>query len=143
LIGASAEEVVVTDSVSVNLFKVLNAALSLQPGRPVIVTDPANFPTDTYIAQGIAGLLGSERAQLRFANADAVEAALAAGDVAVALLSHVDYRAARIEDMHAITALAHSHGALAVWDLSHSAARCQLICAELEQISLWVAVTNF
>lgn len=121
LIGAGADEVFVTDSVSVNTFKILSAALQLRTGRRFIVTDKGNFPTDTYIAQGLAAHLGEERAALRFARTDELEAALANGDVAAVLFSHVDYRSARIEDMRRITTLAHAHGALAIWDLSHSA----------------------
>ncbi len=119
LIGAHGDEVVVCDSVSVNLFKVLASALAMRPGRRTIVTNQENFPTDVYIAEGLCRLLGKDY-ELRFANPDAVGAAL--DDTVVALsFSHVDYKSARIEDMAAITAEAHRAGALAIWDLSHSA----------------------
>lgn len=119
LIGAQGDEVVVCDSVSINLFKVLASALALRPGRRVIVTNRENFPTDVYIAEGLCRLLGKD-CELRFATPDAVDAALD-GDVAAVSFSHVDYKTARIEDMTAITAKAHRAGALAIFDLSHSA----------------------
>lgn len=119
LIGADADEVVVCDSTSVNLFKVLASALALRPGRRVIVTNNENFPTDVYIAEGLVRLLGRDY-QLRFATPDAVDAALD-DNVAAISFSHVDYKSARIEDMAGITAKAHRAGTLAIWDLSHSA----------------------
>jgi kynureninase len=117
LIGAHAHEVVVCDSTSINLFKVLASALAMRPGRRVIVTNKENFPTDVYIAEGLAGLLGCE---LRYASPDAIDAALG-DDVAAVSFSHVDYKSARIEDMAGITAKVQRAGALAIWDLSHSA----------------------
>jgi kynureninase len=119
LIGADPDEVVVCDSVSINLFKVLASALALRPGRRVIVTNRENFPTDVYIAEGLCRLMGTDYA-LRFAAPDAIDAALG-DDVAAISFSHVDYKSARIEDMATITAKAHRAGALAIWDLSHSA----------------------
>src|SRR5690348_12253566 len=88
LIGAAAHEVSVCDSTSVNLFKLLAAALKRQAPRNVILTEPANFPTDLYIAQGVAALL---RADLRLATADALAGAIDA-EVAVVMLTHVHYR---------------------------------------------------
>jgi kynureninase len=119
LIGADPDEVVVCDSVSINLFKVLASALALRPGQRVIVTNRENFPTDVYIAEGLCRLMGKDYA-LRFAAPDAIEVALG-DDVAAISFSHVDYKTARIEEMAAITAKAHRAGALAIWDLSHSA----------------------
>src|SRR5262245_32181362 len=118
LIGADADEVVVCDSVSVNLFKVLASAVALRPGRRVIVTNNDNFPTDVYIAEGLCGLLGTDY-ELRFASPAQVEAALA-NDVVAVSFSHVDFKSAHIEDMATITAKVHAAGALAIWDLSHS-----------------------
>jgi kynureninase len=118
LIGADADEVVVCDSVSVNLFKVLASAVAMRPGRRAIITNDDNFPTDVYIAEGLCGLLGANY-ELRFASPANVERALDSDVVAVSF-SHVDYKTARIEDMAAITAKVQSAGALAIWDLSHS-----------------------
>ncbi len=122
LIGAAADEVIVADSVSVNLFKLLAGALQLRPGRRVILSEPSSFPTDLYMAQGLASMGAAE---LRLASD--IPAALAAGrdgrqgkDVAVVLLSHVHYKSAAVHDMAAITAAAHAAGALMLWDLSHS-----------------------
>ena len=106
------------DSTSVNLFKLLAAALAARPGRRVILSEAGNFPTDLYIAQGIERLLPG--VELRTVAADAIEAALD-DEVAVLMLTHVDYRGGRRHDMAALTAAAHRAGALALWDLSHSA----------------------
>ena len=120
LVGAGADEVVACDSISVNLFKVLVAALRLRPGRRVIVGELGNFPTDMYIASGVARLMG---AQLRCVEPEAVEAAIAeAGDdLAVVTLTHVNYKTGRLHDMPRITAAAQRAGGLACWDLAHSA----------------------
>lgn len=117
LIGASEDEVVAGETTSVNLFKCLSAALSLRPGRRVIVVARDDFPTDLYIAEGIAGFLGAE---LRYAEPSRVSEALD-DKVAAVSFSQINYRTAKIEDMAAITGLAHKAGALAVWDLCHSA----------------------
>jgi kynureninase len=119
LIGAHADEVVVCDSVSVNLFKVLASAVMMRPGRKVIVTNAGNFPTDVYIAEGLCRLLG-DGYTLRDAEPDKLDAALDENVAAVAY-SHVDYKSARIEDMAGLTASIQRAGALAIWDLSHSA----------------------
>ena len=118
LIGADADEVVATDTTSVNLFKLLVAAVKLRPGRRVILTDPDNFPTDIYIAQGIAAMLGDVTVKV-VPLAD-IQAAID-DTVAVVTLSHVDYKTSVINDMAVLTARAHAAGALALWDLSHSA----------------------
>jgi kynureninase len=119
LIGAHADEVVVCDSVSVNLFKVLASAVMMRPGRKVIVTNAKNFPTDVYIAEGLIRLLG-DGYTLRDAEPDQLDVALDK-DVAAVAYSHVDYKTARIEDMAGLTAKIQKAGALAIWDLSHSA----------------------
>jgi kynureninase len=117
LIGAQAHEVLVADSTSVNLYKLLAAAVKARPGRRVILSEPGNFPTDLYVAQGVAETLGAE---LRLAPRDAIVEALDE-DVAVLLLTHVHYQSAAKFDMAAITRAAQAKGALVLWDLSHSA----------------------
>ena len=119
LIGARPSEVVVADSTSLNVFKALHAALRLRPDRRVILSDDGNFPTDLYMAQGLAELLGG-RHELKIVAPDAVAANLTEG-VAVLMLTEVDYRSGRLHDMAALTKLAHQKGALAFWDLAHSA----------------------
>jgi kynureninase len=117
LIGARDDEVIACDSTSINLFKLLAAALAARPGRNTILMVEDDFPTDLYMAQGLAALGG---ATLRTVPADAI---LTAIDEAVAVVSmtQVDYRSGRRHDMAALTAAAHRAGALALWDLSHSA----------------------
>jgi kynureninase len=119
LIGAGPGEVVVADSTSINLFKVLAAALRLNPGRRVILSERENFPTDLYMAQGLIGLLEQGHG-LRLVEGDALPGAIDAATAAV-LLTHVNYRTGAMHDMAAITAAAHGAGALMIWDLAHSA----------------------
>jgi kynureninase len=119
LIGAKAHEVVVCDSISVNLFKLVAAALQLRPERRVVLTERSNFPTDLYVTQGLCTLLG-DRAELRAVAPAELEAALDDG-TALLLLTHVDYRSGRMQDLARLTAAAHERGALALWDLAHSA----------------------
>jgi kynureninase len=128
VLGARPGEVVVSDSTSVNFYKLALAALDARPRRRVIVTDRANFPTDRYVLEGLARQRGLEIAWLDPDLVDGpqpadVAAALAAhpDDVALVTLSHVNYRSAAIADVAAITTLAHGAGALSLWDLSHSA----------------------
>lgn len=118
LIGAAADEVLVCDSTSVNLFKLLVAALGTQPGRRVILTERGNFPTDLYIAQGIARLLPD--AEIRAVDRGELAAALS-DEVAIVMLTQVDYRSGQRHDMSALSAAARRVGALSLWDLSHSA----------------------
>ena len=117
LIGAAEDEVLVADSTSVNLFKVLVAAARLRADRRVLVIEPGNFPADLYIADSVADLLGVE---VRRVDPADLSAALGE-DVAVVSYSHVDYRTGRAHDMAAITSAVQAAGALMVWDLSHSA----------------------
>jgi kynureninase len=119
LIGARPNEVVVADSTSLNVFKVLHAALRLRPNRRVILSDDGNFPTDLYMAQGLAKLLGGDH-QLKIVSQDEIASALTE-DVAVLMLTEVDYRSGWLHDMAGLTKLAHDKGALAFWDLCHSA----------------------
>lgn len=119
LIGAKAGEVIVADSTSVNLFKLLAGALRVQPGRHFILTEASNFPTDLYIAQGLIELIGGNHA-LRVVERSQIERALD-GSVALLMLTHVDYATGEIHDMRRITAATQKVGALMLWDLSHSA----------------------
>ncbi len=119
LIGADAGEVVAADSTSVNIFKALTAALSLQPGRRVLLTEQTNFPTDAYMIQGLAGFAGPG-AEYLAVEPDNVLDRLGT-DVAALLLTQVHYKTGRIRDMAEVTARAHQAGVLVVWDLSHSA----------------------
>ncbi len=119
LLGAPPGTVIASDSTSVNLFKLLAAALALRPERRVILSERGNFPTDLYVAEGLVGLLGDRHA-LRLADPGAITAALDA-DVAVLMLTHVNYRSGAMHDMAAVTAAAHAAGALVLWDLAHSA----------------------
>ena len=128
LVGAQAGEVVVTDTTSVNLFKVLAAALRQQeasaPAKRVIVSERGNFPTDLYIAQGLIDHLqahGATAYQLRLIDSsDELPGALQ-DDVAVLMLTHVNYQTGYMHDLASITRTAHECGALTVWDLAHSA----------------------
>lgn len=121
LVGAAPGELVVADSTSVNLFKVLSAALTITsadaPQRKTILSERSNFPTDLYIAEALCRERGLT---LQLAEPDELPALLNA-DTAVLMLTHVNYRNGRMHDMAALTAAAHAAGALTVWDLAHSA----------------------
>ena len=121
LIGAGAGEVIAADATSVNLYKALAAALMLQhtdaPARTRIVSERDNFPTDLYIAQSLAQQHGCELVPV---GHDEITAQLDAR-CAVLMLTHVNYRSGRMHDMAALTKQAHAAGALALWDLAHSA----------------------
>ncbi len=117
LIGTAADEVIVADSTSVNLFKLLVAGCTAQGERGTILTEPGNFPTDLYVADGVARLLPGRR--VRTVPAGDIAAAID-GDTAVVLLTHVHYKSGAMHDMAALTAAAHAQGALVLWDLSHS-----------------------
>ena len=116
LIGARPNEVIVADSTSVNLFKLIAAALAMRPGRKVILSEPGNFPTDLYM---IAGLERQGLAERRLAGRGAIADALD-GDVALLMLTHAHYKTGELFDMPALTGAAHDAGALVLWDLSHS-----------------------
>ncbi len=121
LIGAGPGEVVATDTTSINLFKVLATALSIvaidTPERKVLVSERSNFPTDLYIAEALCKERGL---QLVLVDAQHVAAALTP-DVAVLMLTHVNYRTGAMFNMQDVTATAHAAGVLCVWDLAHSA----------------------
>ncbi len=122
LIGADGNDVAVTDSVSVNLFKLLSAALRLRPGRDVIVVDGGEFPTDLYVAQGLCeGPNALARLRRLDDGADWAASLAKMDDVAVFCVSHASYRTGALADMQALTAAAHAAGALVLWDLSHTA----------------------
>ncbi|MFL5679412.1 MAG: kynureninase [Chloroflexota bacterium] len=125
VLGARPGEVVVSDSTTVNFYKLALAALDARPGRRTIVTDRDNFPTDRYVLEGLAAQRGLV---FRWIDGDPIDGpqprdveAVLDEDVALVTLSHVNYRSAAIADMRVITALAHDAGALALWDLSHAA----------------------
>ncbi len=126
LIGARAGEVLALDSTSINLYKVLSAALQIArhdaPGRKLVLSERSNFPTDLYIAQSLCEQHGME---LRLVESTQLQQALD-DDVAVLLLTHVNYRTGAMHDMAAVGALAHRCGALCVWDLAHSAGAVEL-----------------
>ena len=119
LVGAGPGEVVCTDSTSVNVFKILSAALALRPGRSTILSDEGNFPTDLYMAEGLARLLDDGH-RLRLVGKGNVLSSLDP-DTAVLLLTHVDYRTGERHDLADVTRTAHATGALVAWDLAHSA----------------------
>ena len=125
LIGAKPGEVVVNDTTSLNLFKALAAAVHMQEhgagkGRRVIVTERSNFPTDIYMAEGLSRWLDRGYSVRLVDSVDEIAAAVDS-DTAVLMLTHVNYRTGYQHDMAALTAHAHAQGALAVWDLAHSA----------------------
>jgi kynureninase len=121
LIGAGPDEVVVTDTTSINLYKVLSAALTVAaqdgPQRRVVVSERSNFPTDLYIAEGLCKERGYT---LQLVEPEEIVGSLNA-DVAILMLTHVNYRTGAMHDMAAVTAAAHAAGTLVVWDLAHSA----------------------
>jgi kynureninase len=119
LIGAPEGTVVMGDTLSVKVYQALAAALHLNPGRRVILSDSGNFPSDLYMAQGLLELV-DDGYELDIVEPEEVEAAID-GRVAVLMLTEVDYRTGRLHDMKALTAKAHEAGALAIWDLAHSA----------------------
>ena len=119
IIGAAADEISVGDSTSINLAKLLGAAIKARPGRKVILSETGNFPTDLYIAAAV------QRAELRTVAAAELPAALT-DEVAVLMLTHVDYRSAKVHDMAGLSRAAQDVGALALWDLSHSAGAVEL-----------------
>ena len=124
LIGAQEASVVVGDTLSIKVYQALAAALAMRPERRVILSDTGNFPTDLYMAEGLIETLGQGHA-LRTVVPEAVAAAINE-DVAVVMLTQVDYRTGRLHDMADLTARAHAAGALTIWDLAHSAGAVDL-----------------
>lgn len=127
IVGARPDEVMVADSTSVNLFKLLSAALRARPGRSKIVTDDLNFPSDLYVLQGVCDWSSQPRRLQVVHSRDGIHGpveALASAideDTAVVTLSHTVFKSGYTYDMTAITEMAHRAGALMLWDLSHSA----------------------
>jgi kynureninase len=127
LIGAGAGQVLVNDTVSLNLFKLATSALTLQPNKKRIITDTFNFPSDLYILQGIKQNLGNQHEIIRIGASDnditpniaELESAINE-NTALVTLSHVVFKSGYIYDMQKITEMAHAKGALVLWDLSHS-----------------------
>ncbi|MDH3430040.1 MAG: kynureninase [Gammaproteobacteria bacterium] len=119
IVGAGPNEVVLTDATGINLYKVVAAALKMQPDRRVVVMEGSNFPTNNYMVQGLLEQLDKGHT-IRFAEADGMLDAIDE-DVAAICITHVHYKTGNILDMAAITAKAHAVGAAAVWDLCHSA----------------------
>ena len=130
LLGVPASDVHVGDSTSVTLFKTMVAALRLRPERRALVLEPTTFPTDGYVAAGLADLLGVE---LRWCDPEDPAASLD-DDVALLALTHVDFRSGSMYDMAALTAAAHEAGALVQWDLCHStgAVPVELVSADAD-----------
>lgn len=119
LIGAAPGQTVVGDTLSIKVFQALAAALQLRPERRVILSDRGNFPSDLYMAEGLIRLLG-DRHELRLVAPHELEDAIT-DEVAALLVTEVDYRTGRRHDVAGLTAKAHEMGALAIWDLAHSA----------------------
>lgn len=125
LIGANAGEVVATDTTSINLYKVLSAAISIakndHPTRSTVVSERSNFPTDLYIAESLCRQHGLTLQLIEPEELAGLLASPAAQNIAVLMLTHVNYRTGAMHDMASVTAAAHAAGALMVWDLAHSA----------------------
>ena len=122
IVGAKPNELLIADSTSVCLFKLLAAAAKARPGRKTILSQKRNFPTDLYVAQGLANMLGLEP---KAVEPEAIVGAIDT-DTAVVTLTHVDYRSAAFYDMRAVNDAARAAGSLVVWDLSHSAGAIEL-----------------
>ena len=120
LIGAAPGQVLCVDSISINLFKLLSAALALRPGRSTILLMENDFPTDGYVAEGLASLVGEDRCRLKRVPPEGLADALDE-DVAVLMLTQINYRTGELFPMEELTRAAHEAGALVLWDLAHSA----------------------
>ena len=136
LLGAATGQLICCDSISVNLFKLLAAALNLQTNRHVVLSQRENFPADLYMTQGLGELCGPETCDLKLVEDGEIEAALDE-TVAVLMLTHVNYKSGKIHDMQGLTRLAHDKGILVIWDLAHSAGAVPL---ELDQWGVDFAV---
>ena len=120
IIGASSGQVVCCDSISINLFKLLASAVQLRPNRTKILSQVDNFPTDLYVAAGLARMLGESRCTLELCPSKDLIAAMT-DEVSVLMLSHVNFRDGSILDVADLTRRAHDIGILVIWDLAHSA----------------------
>ncbi|WP_298846756.1 kynureninase [uncultured Ruegeria sp.] len=119
LIGAETGSVVTGDTLSIKVYQAVASALELNPGRKVVLSDNGNFPSDLYIADGLLRSLGDDY-ELRVVDPEDVAGAITE-EVAVLMLTEVDYRSGRMHNMKALTELAHTKGVVTVWDLAHSA----------------------
>lgn len=120
LIGAAAGQTIVCDTTSINIYKALHAAIALRPGRKVIVAEGGSFPTDLYVAEGVASTITGAVLRLEGVDAPTIEE-LIDDQVAVVLVNHVNYKTGELRDMAALTQRIHAAGAMVVWDLCHSA----------------------
>ena len=120
IVGAELGQVICCDSISVNLFKLLSSALSLNSARSIVLSTQDNFPTDLYMVQGLSELLGPDLCQLQLVAEEQIEQSLNE-DVAVLLLTQVNFRTGQLLNMEKLTQLAHKQGILVIWDLAHSA----------------------
>ncbi|MBZ9717569.1 kynureninase [Mesorhizobium sp. M7A.F.Ca.US.006.04.2.1] len=136
LIGAAAGQTVVCDTTSTNIYKVLHAAMEMRPGRSAIVAEGDSFPTDLYIAEGVASTRDGVLLRLAGVDAPTIEE-LIDENVAVVLVNHVNYKSGELRDMAALTRRAHAAGALIVWDLCHTAGALPV---ELDQANADFAV---
>ena len=119
LLGASSNQTICCDSVSINLFKLITCALAGNPERTTILSTTNNFPTDLYVAEGIQGLLGENRCRLQLVENHELNSALKQKP-GVLLLTQTDYRTGEIFDIEKLTSQAHANGTPVIWDLSHS-----------------------
>ena len=126
IIGARADEVILSDSTSVNLYKLAYGALKLQEGRADIISDDLNFPSDLYVLQGLVKQFDNKHTLRLLKSSDGISADLTellrmfSKQTALVSLSHVTFKSAYLYDIEKVTELAHMHGALVLWDLSHS-----------------------
>jgi kynureninase len=124
LIGANNDETIVCDTATVNIFKCLGTATSIQkiknPDRRVIVVEKENFPSDLYVVQGFVRFMEADGYEIRYFDANTSLDETLRNDVAVVLLSHVNFKTGAIQDMHSVTKKIHSMGAFVIWDLCHS-----------------------
>ena len=128
LIGAEKDHVVVGDTLSIKVYQALAAALEMRPNRKVILTDSGNFPSDIYMAEGLIRSLGQGH-ELRIVAPEDVADNISK-NVAVTLITEIDYRTGRMHDMTGMTARAHAAGALTIWDLAHSAGAIEVNLAK-------------
>jgi len=135
IVGAAPGQVVVGDSTSVRLHQVLHAAAGLRPDRRVVLADPDTFPTDLYVLDGVARQLGWTIEHV--APDEAVDRLHGTDDVVAVVYSHVDYRTGVLWDLPTVTQAAHDAGALAIWDLCHSAGA---VAVDLDDHSVDLAV---
>ncbi|WP_378942087.1 kynureninase [Mesorhizobium sp. ANAO-SY3R2] len=131
LIGAAKGQTVACDSTSINVYKALQAGLSLRPGRTTVVAESASFPTDLYVAEGVVA--GHPDVELLLEGVDGPRIEdLIDERTAVVLVNHVDYKTGELRDMAALTRRIHEAGAIAVWDLCHSAGVIEVLLDEAE-----------